>query len=158
MRFYDEEEASRVRQWWREGYSASQIATMLGTGRTRNSVIGWVNRYIGPSRKTLRYQPTKKAKAEPKQFHKPAAAGQAAVVRRVEPAPQPPLMLGLDDLKPRQCHYACNNAAKWQEHLFCGAPTPEGSPWCEYHKALVYVPAIPKSRRKRADILFQAGF
>jgi hypothetical protein len=66
-------------------------------------------------------------------------------------------MLGLEDLERNQCRYACNNAAKWQEHLFCGAPTPEGSPWCDYHKALVYVPAIPKSRRKRADILFQAG-
>lgn len=165
MPVYSEEEAETVKRMWGEGYSASQIASVL-VGRTRNSVIGFLHR-LGDEKKprlnkrtapTVRNPRKRDAMPRPRKFrHAAEAVHQHVRIERAKVEEPVALMLPLDALTARQCSYACNEAASWQQHLFCGAPTPEGSLWCEHHKALVYVPAIPKTRRKRADILFQAG-
>jgi GcrA cell cycle regulator len=156
MRFYDEEEALRVRQWWQQGYSAGQIAQMLGTGRTRNSVIGFVDRH-------MKDRPARKISV-PAQVRNPRRRNGPNLVaaeasRHPLPVLEQPvaLMLPLDALKARQCRFACNDADIGETHLFCGADTREGSNFCDYHSAICYTPLIAKSRRKRADILFQAG-
>lgn len=150
-----EQEQRLIVKLWKRGYSAASIAVKLGTGRTRNSVTGWVDR--NHQKYGLKRRNPHSVHQAPKE--KKVKLAPAPVVPVVKPkVPKPvPLMAPLHELKALQCHYACNNPPKWQEHLFCGAPTPEGSPWCEYHKALVYVPMIVKSRRKRADILYLAG-
>lgn len=157
---YSEDEARETEKLWREGYSASQIASLLKNGRTRNSVIGYVHRnFEYPSRKKANGPSTMKAPREPKQSRRPAAAA----TKRAEPAPAhstaglPPLLLPLEDVKQGQCRYACNEARSWQQHLFCGHPVAGASPYCAEHHRICYVPAIKKSIRKRADILFQAG-
>jgi GcrA cell cycle regulator len=156
MRFYDEEEALRVRQWWQQGYSAGQIAQMLGTGRTRNSVIGFVNRHMKdrPARKIS----VPATPRNPRKRGGPKLVPADTSGRRLPEHDRPvPLMLPLDVLKARQCRFACNDADIGETHLFCGADTREGSNFCDYHSAICYTPLIAKSRRKRADILYQAG-
>ena len=157
---YSEDEARETEKLWREGYSASQIASILGNGRTRNSVIGYVHRnFEYPSRKKAKGPSTMKAARQPKQFRRPAAAA----TKRVEPAPipstagLPPLLLPLEDVKQGQCRYACNDARSWQQHLFCGHPVAGESPYCAEHHRICYVPAIKKSIRKRANVLYLAG-
>lgn len=162
---YSDEEQTQIETLWEKGYSASQIAQILGTGRSRNAIIGYAYRNM-PGR-ARRVSPGRNGSYKTPRAPKPKAPRAAALKvhadMRQEKAPAPrldapePLNLRLEDMGARQCRYACNDARSWQTHLFCGAPTPEGSFWCEYHKALVYVPSIEKTRRKRADILFQAG-
>lgn len=157
---YSEEEAKETEKLWREGYSASQIASILGNGRTRNSVIGFVHRnFEYPPRKNPRAPTRINVGRQPKQFRGPAAAA----TKRVEPAPipstagLPPLLLPIEDVKPGQCRYACNDARSWQQHLFCGHPVAGESPYCAEHHKLCYVPAIERTRRKRANVLYMAG-
>ena len=157
---YSEEEAKETWKLWREGYSASQIASILKNGRTRNSVIGYVHRnFEYPSRKKANGPSTIKAARQPKQFRRPAAAA----TKRAEPAPVPstaglpPLLLPLEDMKHGQCRYACNDARSWQQHLFCGHPVAGESPYCAEHHRICYVPSIERTRRKRANILYLAG-
>jgi GcrA cell cycle regulator len=157
MRFYNEEEALRVREAWKAGYSAGQIARMLGTGRSRNSIIGFVHRHLTdlPGRKAscpAVVRNPRKARTGPKLTPHSAKTARPAMIE------QPPaLMLPLDALTTRQCRYACNDAELGETHLFCGARTNEGSNFCEYHRAICYTPLPPQSRRKRADILYLAG-
>jgi len=157
---YSEDEARETEKLWRDGYSASQIASILGNGRTRNSVIGFVHRnFEYPPRKNPRAPTSINVGRQPKRFRRPAAAATKHVERAAVPstAGLPPLLLPLEDVKQGQCRYACNDARSWQQHLFCGHPVAGESPYCAEHHRICYVPAIKKSIRKRADILFQAG-
>lgn len=166
MPSYSEEEATQTEKMWREGYSASQIADVLGNGRTRNSVIGFIYRHVhGSPRRSHRRTRSRVAVASlpPKTLKQPAAAAQAPAMKRVEPAPaldtagQPALLLRLEDMKHGQCRFACNQAVRGEEHLFCGHPVWGTSAYCAEHHRLCYVPSIEKSIRKRANVVYLAG-
>lgn len=47
---WSESATELLKQWWNEGHSASLIAKSLGTGFTRNMVIGKAHRLGLPSR------------------------------------------------------------------------------------------------------------
>jgi GcrA cell cycle regulator len=60
----DESRVSYLKQLWTEGLSASQIARVMGSGLTRNAVIGKAHRLGLEPRKTVRryhWQPTRNA-------------------------------------------------------------------------------------------------
>jgi hypothetical protein len=48
----------------------------------------------------------------------------------------------------RQCRYIVSDDPR--RAVCCGAPTPEGSSWCDWHRRLVYVPAQPVKLRRDA--------
>jgi hypothetical protein len=49
----------------------------------------------------------------------------------------------------RQCRYIVSDDPR--RAICCGAPTPEGSSWCDWHRRrLVYVPAQPVRIRRDA--------
>ncbi|KAB2772148.1 GcrA family cell cycle regulator [Brucella anthropi] len=161
---WTEERKSAVANLLREGLSAGQISTRLGV--SRNAVIGVIHRdkalsEIGLVRGADR---VRKPKAESSPYksgrmktaaRSPARQSQPApvvVVPIVEPEPvfvcdygfelEPtidPLGLPLADLNLRQCRFAVNNAAKGEQHLFCGHPVKIGSSFCEHHHRRVFV-------------------
>ncbi|MPR08928.1 hypothetical protein FS320_18455 [Microvirga tunisiensis] len=45
----------------------------------------------------------------------------------------------------RQCRFIVSDDPR--RAVCCGAPTPEGSSWCAWHRRLVYVPAHAKVQR-----------
>ncbi|MFC5086553.1 GcrA family cell cycle regulator [Microvirga arabica] len=48
----------------------------------------------------------------------------------------------------RQCRYIVSDDPR--HAICCGAPTPEGSSWCDWHRKLVYVPVQPIRNRRDA--------
>ncbi|MEE9923106.1 MAG: hypothetical protein PBV01_24550 [Brucella anthropi] len=153
-----------VAELLREGLSAGQMSKRLGI--SRNAIISVIHRDKMLSEIGLRsgVGGARKPKAESSPYKsgrmKTAARsparqsqpGPVVVVPIVEPEPvfvcdygfelEPtidPLGLPLADLNLRQCRFAVNNAAKGEQHLFCGHPVKIGSSFCEHHHRRVFV-------------------
>jgi len=153
-----------VAELLREGLSAGQMSKRLGI--SRNAIISIIHRDKMLSEIGLRsgVGGARKPKAESSPYksgrmktaaRSPARQSQPApvvVVPIVEPEPvfvcdygfelEPtidPLGLPLADLNLRQCRFAVNNAAKGEQHLFCGHPVKIGSSFCEHHHRRVFV-------------------
>ncbi|MBO1908055.1 hypothetical protein J4G37_24585 [Microvirga sp. 3-52] len=62
--------------------------------------------------------------------------------------PDPSQRTKLLKIRTRQCRYIVSDDPR--RAIFCGAPTPEGSSWCDWHRRLVYVPAQPIRNRRDA--------
>lgn len=153
-----------VAELLREGLSAGQMSKRLGI--SRNAIISVIHRDKTLSEIGLRagVGGARKPKAESSPYksgrmktaaRSPARQSQPApvvIVPIVEPEPvfvcddvvelEPtidPLGLPLADLNLRQCRFAVNNAAKGEQHLFCGHPVKIGSSFCEHHHRRVFV-------------------
>lgn len=142
------EEKARVLTLDLEGWSASQIANAVtvefGNRRTRNAVIGVINRSGFRERRALR-APSRRA---PKSSIRPQAAAYVSadstedeaddwveVDAEVPSHQQPPVCNGdgaqkgvaLNDLEPIHCR----NPIHVRPYLFCGKPKVFGTSWCE---------------------------
>ena len=62
-------------------------------------------------------------------------------VPMTSPSPETPLI----ELRARQCRFITSDDLR--DAMCCGAPTPENSSWCEFHRQLVYVPRPDRMRR-----------
>ncbi|MRN51169.1 hypothetical protein GJU94_15275 [Brucella sp. 10RB9214] len=161
-----------VAELLREGLSAGQMSKRLGI--SRNAIISVIHRDkmlseiglragVGGARKPkAESSPYKSGHMKTAARRSPARQSQPApvvIVPIVEPEPvfvcdfgvelEPtidPLGLPLADLNLRQCRFAVNNAAKGEQHLFCGHPVKIGSSFCEHHHRRVFV------RPTKADV------
>ncbi len=131
----------------RLGLSAGKIAHALGTGLTRNSIIGRVYRdsYLKPiGLKGGNSRTPAKQTAKPK----PRPAFEALNIairmegRALAPKPAPVVIVAaplecrsipLLELKYGDCRWVCNEAGPGELHLFCANPA-DGS-YCPGHKA-----------------------
>lgn len=153
-----------VAELLREGLSAGQMSKRLGI--SRNAIISVIHRdkmlsEIGlaagvggartPKAASSPYKTgrMKTAARSPARQSQPASVAVAPVIEP-EPAfiredvieieaPIDSLGLPLSDLNLRQCRFAVNNAAKGEQHLFCGHPVKIGSSFCEHHHRRVFV-------------------
>ena len=130
-----------LKQLWREGQSASQIARRLGDGVTRNAVIGKVHRLGLPGHVTLR-PPARAGAPQPRSSRvrtPPRAPG------RVRPAGLPAIPLpdgGLATVAavgPRQCRWPMGEPRS-DGFRFCGRTVARGA-YCVAHGAVAYRPA-----------------
>lgn len=130
------------------GLSARAIAARIGGDVSRNAVIGFYGRYptelrthpLNPAAETR-----KQSLLEPKLVRRKAEQP----LRLPRPVPPPftatfqhvagmPLMM----LTAQRCGFAVNDAARGEEHLFCGV---EGdSRWCPAHRRIVYRQERPR--------------
>jgi hypothetical protein len=125
---------------WRDGYTGSQIANVIG--KTRSAVIAWLNRR--KARKGYRVQVINQYHAAP--IHKAAAQAKPADVPVV---PQPyagTLNCSIVDLMPGQCRFICEGTGS--DSLYCGQPTSKGS-WCAHHHGVVFWPDAPKMKQSK---------
>ena len=164
-RLWTEERKLSVATLLREGLSAGQIGNRLGV--SRNAVIGVIHRDtmlseiglgggVGGARQPKKESsPYKAGRMKTAARRSPARQSQAAplaVIPTAEPEPvfvceelptinsaDEPLGLPLADISLRQCRFAVNNAAKGEQHLFCGHPVRNGSSFCEHHHGRVFV-------------------
>jgi len=166
---WTDERVELLRQHWSEGKSASQIASLLGHGLTRNAVIGKVHRLGLASRaKSPGASGGHAAPRAPKAAHhapiRPAAA--ARMVRgatALAVAPQAlvdaepeafesvvvpmSLRVSIVELKEAMCRWPLGDPAS-PDFRYCGSPAASG-PYCLHHARLAYQPA--QERRRDRD-------
>lgn len=141
-------ESAELRRFWSEGLSASQIARALGTGRSRNAVIGRIHRdglgaRMTPDRKrySIRFVrvPRIKAEAAPFVCTLEALRDENGVAADV---------LTITD---RACKFPIGDPRD-ADFGFCGRPAVEGRPYCAEHVRLSYIPIRKRERREINEV------
>ena len=174
---WTDERVELLKKLWTEGLSASQIAGRLGSGVTRNAVIGKVHRLNLSGRAP---QPRTSQPRAPRKQREPSLAGRAngmpsmptagatalKPMLRVEVQPRPqslpePKPVRLVDLPKGGGRvtilHLSEKTCKWpigdpgsDEFCFCGHGPRDGSPYCEYHARLAYQPLQDRRMRRMA--------
>ncbi len=167
---WTDERVEQLKQHWTEGKSASQIASLLGYGLTRNAVIGKVHRLglAGRAKSPGLASPRPRPSAPPRVAAPrmaPAApritrgATALAVAHQALTDAEPEafesvvvpmsLRVTIIELKEAMCRWPLGDPAT-SEFRYCGSPAPSG-PYCAYHGSLAYQPA--QDRRRERDRL-----
>jgi GcrA cell cycle regulator len=165
---WTEEQVEQLRQAWMEGKSASQIASLLGQGLTRNAVIGKVHRLglagrakppsaVGTHARPPQAQQNERSAAPPRAAAAPrmvrgatalAIQPQAvteAEIQQIESVVVPmSVKVTIVELKEAMCRWPLGDPTS-PEFRYCGSPT-HVRPYCAYHSGLAYQPA--ESRRR----------
>jgi len=163
---WSEDRVELLKKLWEEGLSASQIATQLGGGITRNAVIGKVHRERLPGRENPSHGSTKQR--EPRKsgprggLRNPPSlttfvdgVSQKVRASKMPPLPEPPPLSVTESadgktkytilhLSDKTCKWPIGDPVK-EDFCFCGHGPREGTPYCEYHARLAYSP--PQTRR-----------
>ena len=174
---WTDERVELLKKLWTEGLSASQIAGRLGSGVTRNAVIGKVHRLnlsgrVQQQRGTQPRAPRKQREpslrrvrtawhAEPRHGRQQCAeaddAGRSARPPPALPEPQPLRLVDLPQDGRVTILHLSDKTCKWpigdpgsEEFCFCGHGPRDGSPYCEYHARLAYQPLQDRRNRKVA--------
>ncbi len=158
--------------WCDEGMSASQIANILAVqfsgSISRNSVIGKVNR-LGFTKKVVRRAgapkpkkaisvvkqslTTQPAPKNPTTFEQSSQVAAQIIVAPIPPATAPGLssLLSIAELRETTCRFPIGDPRE-EGFGFCGADSPiGGSPYCDFHHRLAYVPLQKSAPRKSTD-------
>jgi GcrA cell cycle regulator len=145
---WTDERVEQLKSLWTEGLSASQIARVMGSGITRNAVIGKVHR-LGLA-----------GRASPARNDRPRIAATPRVALRVH-TPAPPVVeedpILLDDgsfatvltINDRMCRWPIGDPSENEFH-FCGHKPKNGSPYCDAHARKAYQPQQPRRDRRMA--------
>ena len=166
---WTDERVELLRKLWLDGLSASQIASELSNGITRNAVIGKVHRLglsgraKAPAQTTPRSRPSKPVRAAPPppRQQQPIVRGNLAfaLAPRMAEAPQPRAQLEdvvvpmservtIMELRESMCRWPLGDPSQ-PDFRYCGADSPVGGgPYCQYHARVAYQPA--QARRVRA--------
>jgi len=143
---------------WTAGLSASQCASALGDGVTRNAVIGKIHRLKLPKRKpvSISWSPAAREQSRQRSEARKARPRVKAARQRVS-LPKPPKMPAfeldmaalslpaweaLEGTTPISLVNATDETCRWPigdpiaaGFGFCGCQTVTGSPYCAHHKA-----------------------
>lgn len=148
---WTDERVERLKEYWTQGLSASQIAARIG-GITRNAVIGKAHRLNlsarpspirsggGNSRPRARPKPTTTT-AEGRNPVRLSGASVAPLEAEVERA-----MRTINKARPpargavgsTSCLWPFGNPGESNFH-FCDAPALEGRPYCDEHCSMAYI-------------------
>ncbi|WP_418459795.1 GcrA family cell cycle regulator [Brucella intermedia] len=167
-RVWTEERRNAVAAFLQEGLSASEIGSRLSVSRnavigvihrdSRLSEIGLAGTVGGARTPKAASSPYKSGRVKTAARRSPARTVSIQPAETAAPAVEPEpafvceelpdfdndaaveaLNLPLTDLSRHQCRFAVNNAAKGEQHLFCGHPVKIGSSFCEHHHRRVFV-------------------
>jgi GcrA cell cycle regulator len=169
---WTDERVEQLRQHWIEGKSASQIATLLGHGLTRNAVIGKVHRLGLADRAKPSSSAPPRPRTSPQQGVRRAAPPRAtapvaprvvggatalAIAQRTEIEAEleayesvvlpMSLRVTIVELKEAMCRWPLGDPTS-PDFRYCGSPAASG-PYCAYHGQLAYQPA--QERRRERD-------
>lgn len=133
----------RLRVAYADGYSAAQIAVILGCGFSRNAIIGQIHRLgLAPPAVLKWKQAPRRAQASRQRyipgtnrFYEAVSNPAEIKLRCVEIVPRGLILL---DLEPGDCRYPYGD----ETITFCGHPKQEGSQYCTPHHHLCWVKPI----------------
>lgn len=147
---WNKEADAELMKLWNEGYSASQIATKLNIGATRNAVIGRVQRLKakGAVLEERTNAPRSRKDLAPTPFRKPQSYVE-------QPRPQPkhaqrPLMKTMADIATGECRFPITIEEK---HYFCGLPQKDSSSYCDNHHKVITQKGQPNEHSGNGWIL-----
>jgi GcrA cell cycle regulator len=169
---WTDEIVEQLKQHWIDGKSASQIASLLGNGLTRNAIIGKVHRLgLAGRAKTPGSAAPRPRRLAPPPPHRPAprltggaprmtrgATALAIAPQALAEVEEPefesvvvPMSLRVTilELKEAMCRWPLGDPAS-SEFRYCGSPTASG-PYCAYHAKLAYQPAQERRRDRDRD-------
>ncbi len=172
---WTDERVEILKRLWKDGLSASQIASQLG-GVTRNSVIGKVHRLNLTGRAkpaSVRPRPRKTRPSAPPvpQRHTPVGNSlkpvlapsnlQIQTLPVLERVPKPvpiedlvvPISLNVSllALNEEMCKWPIGDPGARGFH-FCGHRQYRNLPYCEYHSRLAYQPVSQRQRERSSRI------
>lgn len=161
---WTDERVELLSRLWLDGRSASQIAAELGSGITRNAVIGKVHR-LGLAGRAKAVAPQGQARLKGKPLAADAEVKLETLLEVAPPPQQPaPAIVGrnLDvaipttervtimELRESSCRWPMGDPSQ-AEFRFCGARTAIGSgPYCVAHSRLAFQPTHDR-RRERVE-------
>lgn len=134
-----EQELVRLRK---VGYSAALIAEALGTNR--NSVLGKVFRLRLPLIRTPRKTVRRQARPKATYTRRPLPPRQRLEQPKTSPPPleaPPSKRLTLHELHAGMCKFIADEGPPW---TYCGHDAELESPWCTYHRSIVYTSGTQK--------------
>ena len=164
---WTDERIELLRQHWTEGKSASQIASLLGHGLTRNAVIGKVHRLglAGRAKSPVSSAPRPRqapVQQRPQAVRPPAVQPrlvQGATALAVAPAPIEEEAEALDsvvlpmslrvtivELRETMCRWPLGDPTS-PDFRYCGSASQDG-PYCAHHNRLAYQPAHDRRRER----------
>ena len=169
---WTDEIVEQLKQHWTDGKSASQIASLLGNGLTRNAIIGKVHRLglagraktpganvprprrLPPPPAHRMAGPQRLASAAPRMMRgatalaiAPQALAEAEEEEAFESVVVPmSLRVTILELKESMCRWPLGDPSS-AEFRYCGSPKASG-PYCAYHGGLAYQP-VQERRRDR---------
>ena len=134
-------------RYWREGFSATQIAKLLPNKRSRNAIIGKVHRKLGPHHTpNTAYQDRKRARAasSDSKINLNKIKGARLARRPEKKRPEPVASLNSPFLETGfgQCR-AITDATRFAQRC-CGHPA--NGVYCDAHSALFYTPNTKAER------------
>jgi GcrA cell cycle regulator len=145
---WGESEDAKLAKLWAEGLSARQIAEQLGTGRSRNAVIGRIHRR-GLGR---RADPNRRLHSLPRPSRRKA---QGRAIPRIKAEPYNPaaetiLPLGagvsLMELSDITCRFPIGDPQE-ADFTFCGRTRDCDGPYCIGHARIAYTPVTKRQKR-----------
>lgn len=175
---WTEDRVATLRDLWREGLSASQIAAKLGGGISRNGVIGKIHR-LGingasrpkPSPAAVRAPRAPKPVAQPVMRAVPVVRANGAVSFRVKPgtaidpaapdiaiagAPDPSTNVTMAGLTSTTCRWPLGDPAS-PDFRYCGAyHGVEDGPYCRHHHRIAHTPAKPRRTSSKESMRAEA--
>lgn len=158
---WNDERVDLLSRLWLEGRSASQIATELGQGVTRNAVIGKVHRLglsgrakVAPPTTSLRLRPKPVPKLEERPIPVPSALVQVApaVPPRAPSRPADVVIpfsprVTIMELRDTMCRWPLGDPTN-ADFRYCGCRSGPLGPYCEEHARLAFQPT---QERRRVD-------
>ena len=175
---WTDERIELLRQLWLDGRSASQISAELGSGVTRNAVVGKIHRLglSGRAKSTSPAAPRVRQRPAPTPRTQTAArstlGGAGSVVRgntalafaldptleKVESAPvfhedvvvPMSLRVTIIELKDAMCRWPLGDPTT-PEFRYCGTQSAGPGPYCSHHGRMAYQPAEDRRRERNRD-------
>ena len=143
---WTEEREQRLKDLWKKGYTASQIAEMLGEGTTRNAVIGKAHRLKLAARVVSKHSKSPKKQAATSGLNK--QEGHISRKSRFKS-----LLLDknfevenpkkLEELSDKNCRWPIGHPDE-ENFYFCGRNPVEGFSYCKLHVLYAFQPKNQK--------------
>jgi len=139
---WTEEREKRLRELWEKGYTASQIAEMLGGGSTRNAVIGKAHRLKLAARVV-----SKQSKSPKKQDAASSLNKQQGYISRKSRFKSLLLDKNFEVENPKKLEELSDKNCRWpighpdeENFYFCGRNLVEGFSYCKLHVLYAFQP------------------
>jgi len=153
MANWSDHDDAKLRKWFLEGLSASQMSARLANDRSRNAVIGRLNRLGlkrgGNSRRDNK--PTPHRRVPPRVARQPVLrpvhAPEPFVPENRIVRPANAKRITVENLEKHHCRFVHGDPVSDQDWTFCGEPVVPGQAWCSVHHHVAYPPRPPRPPR-----------